>query len=73
MDPISISLFKKLETDFPTFSLDDQLSVFWNSWYLAWIAFLEVKNPVLAEAGSLKIEHELEELKDAILEKKKDC
>lgn len=71
LDPVSISIFKKMEIHFLTFSLDDQLSVFWNSWYLAWIAFLEAKNPVLAEAGSLKAHLELSELKTSILEKRK--
>ncbi|WPR73710.1 AAA domain-containing protein [Algoriphagus sp. NG3] len=71
LDPVSVSVFKKLETDFSALSLDEQVSAFWNSWYLAWIAHLESKNPVLAEAGSLKLHHELSDLKTAILEKRK--
>ncbi|SFT92475.1 AAA domain-containing protein [Algoriphagus locisalis] len=71
VDQFSISIFKKLEVDFPDLTLDDQVLVFWNSWYLAWIAHLEAKNPVLSEAGSLKMHHELSELKTAILEKRK--
>lgn len=71
LDPISISLAKKVETKFPELDLPNQLSAFWNSWYLAWIASLETKNPVLAEAGSLTMQHELDELKTAILEKRK--
>ncbi|WP_339757010.1 AAA domain-containing protein [Algoriphagus aquimarinus] len=70
-DSITISLAKKAESEFPNLDLPNQLSAFWNSWYLAWIASLEAKNPVLAEAGSLKMEHELVELKEAILEKRK--
>ncbi|MEB2785480.1 AAA domain-containing protein [Algoriphagus persicinus] len=69
--PITITLAEKLETDYPALSLSDQLSAFWNSWYLALIAYLEAKSPLLAEAGSLAMQHELVELKDAILEKRK--
>ncbi|WBL41463.1 AAA domain-containing protein [Algoriphagus halophytocola] len=71
MNPISISIFKKLEVDFSNLTLDDQVSAYWNSWYLAWIAHLEAHNPVLAESGSLKMRHEMDELKTAILEKRK--
>ncbi len=71
LDPSSSALFGKLESDFSLSPLDDQISVFWNSWYLAHIANLEAMNPVLAEAGSLKMQHELKELKTAILEKRK--
>ncbi|MEP0710721.1 MAG: DEAD/DEAH box helicase, partial [Algoriphagus sp.] len=67
----SVSFFNKLETDFSDLSLDEQVSVFWNSWYLAWIASLEAKEPLLAEAGSLTMQHELNEFKTAILEKRK--
>ncbi|PZX49359.1 DEAD/DEAH box helicase [Algoriphagus chordae] len=70
-DSITLSLAKKLETEYPELDLSDQQAAFWNSWYLAWIASLEAQNPVLAEAGSLKMEHELDELKEAILEKRK--
>ncbi len=69
--PITALLAEKLEKDYPALSLSDQLSVYWNSWYLAWITHLEAKNPVLAEAGSLAMQHELGELKEAILEKRK--
>ncbi|MEB2776321.1 AAA domain-containing protein [Algoriphagus sp. D3-2-R+10] len=69
--PITISLAEKLETEYPALSLSDQLLAFWNSWYLAWIAYLEAKSPLLAEAGSLAMQHELVELKGAILEKRK--
>lgn len=71
LDPASSALFGELESDFSLLTLDDQISVFWNSWYLAHIANLETRNPVLAEAGSLKMQHELTELKTAILEKRK--
>ncbi|WP_192085313.1 AAA domain-containing protein [Algoriphagus sp. Y33] len=69
--PITISLAEKLEKEYPQSGSKDQLGAFWNSWYLAWIVYLEVKNPVLAEAGSLAMQHELAELKEAILEKRK--
>ncbi|WP_339869949.1 AAA domain-containing protein [uncultured Algoriphagus sp.] len=70
-DSVTLALAKKLETHFIDLNLSEQVLVFWNSWYLAWIAQLEVKNPVLADAGSLKMAHELAELKDSILEKRK--
>lgn len=70
-DSVTLALAKKLETHFTDLNLSEQVLVFWNSWYLAWIAQLEVKNPVLADAGSLKMAHDLAELKDSILEKRK--
>ncbi|WP_339699929.1 AAA domain-containing protein [Algoriphagus aquimarinus] len=70
-DPITISLAKKVEFEFSNMKLEEQVLAFWNSWYLAWITNLEAKNPVLAEAGSLTMQHELDELKLAILEKRK--
>ena len=69
--PGIVSLFRKIEKAFPDWDCGQQIEAFWNSWYLAWIARLEAKNPVLAEAGSIKMQHELEELKTAILEKRK--
>ncbi|REG88355.1 AAA domain-containing protein [Algoriphagus antarcticus] len=71
LDPISRSFSQKLETECSESDLSSLISAFWNSWYLTWIAFLEAKNPVLAEAGSLTMQHELDELKTAILEKRK--
>ncbi len=54
-----------------TLSLEEQIKLFWNSWFLTWIFELERRNPILADAGSLKLKHEMEELKEAILEKRK--
>ena len=51
--------------------LESQIQAFWNGWYLAWIEEIERRNPVLAEAGSVKFSREMEELKQAILEKRK--
>jgi len=70
-DPITISLAKKIEFEFFNLKLESQISAFWNSWYLSWITNLEAKNPVLAAASSLTMQHELDELKEAILEKRK--
>lgn len=50
----------------------DPSELFWNAWNLNWIGELERRNPVLAEAGSLKMQQEMGELKDAILEKRKN-
>jgi len=71
LDPITISLAQKLEVEFPQLVSVERIEAFWNSWYLAWIAYLETENPVLAEAGSLTMQHELDELKTAIVEKRK--
>ncbi|MDF2158362.1 AAA domain-containing protein [Algoriphagus sp. CAU 1675] len=51
--------------------LQDQVEVFRNGWYLAWIAELERRTPELGEAGTLKLAHEMEELKNSILEKRR--
>lgn len=61
----------RLERVFPDLSLEQKLAAFENGWYLAWIGALERRNPILAEAGSLKLSQEMTELKDAILEKRK--
>lgn len=50
--------------------LEEQLSLFWNGWYLAWIGELERRDPVLSEAGSIKMKHEMQELSSAILKKR---
>ncbi|MFT5770767.1 MAG: hypothetical protein ACI9ZX_000152 [Algoriphagus sp.] len=70
-DPQRIKLAEKILQNDSSLSLEENLSVFWNSWYLTWIGELERRNPVLAEAGSLKLKQEMLELKDAILEKRK--
>ena len=64
------SLGLELWQEFPEESTADQVHIFWNGWYLAWISELERRFPVLAEAGSLKMESELEELRKSILEKR---
>ncbi len=60
----------ELWQEFPKESTAVKVQIFWNGWFLAWIAELERRFPVLAEAGSLKMESELEELRIAILEKR---
>lgn len=65
------SLAEVLEESCPNLSISDQLQVFEESWYLAWISELEKRNPSLAEAAGLKLEQEIEELKIAILKKRK--
>lgn len=61
----------KIVSQNPDKNIDDKLSSFRNGWNLAWIGELERRNPILAEAGSLKLSGEMEELKTAILEKRK--
>lgn len=68
---VHLSIFNRLETQFFGSSIDEQIEIFWNSWFLTWISHLEQQHPVLAEAGTLKMQHELEELKLAILSKRK--
>ncbi|MEN2282762.1 AAA domain-containing protein [Algoriphagus sp. SE2] len=60
-----------LEEKYPEHSTLDQLQCFEDSWYLGWISELEKTHPSLAEAGSLKLSQEMDELKTAILEKRK--
>jgi hypothetical protein len=64
-------LAKALQSQFPDLQLEAKILAFRNGWYLAWIGELERRNPSLAEAGSLKLAHEMDELKSAILEKRK--
>ncbi len=52
-------------------TLERQVEAFRNGWYLAWISELERRTPELGEAGTLKLAHEMEELKNSILEKRK--
>jgi len=70
-NPQRIKLAQKILQHDPSLSLEENLTIFWNSWHLTWIGELERRNPVLAEAGSLKLRQEMAELKDAILEKRK--
>lgn len=66
-----LELAKEIETQFSGHDIESKISAFRNGWYLAWIGDLERRNPVLSEAGSLKLSHEMDELKTAILEKRK--
>jgi hypothetical protein len=66
-----LELAGELEAQFPNQSNEDKIAAFRNGWYLAWIGELERRHPVLAELGSLKLSLEMEELKTAILEKRK--
>ncbi|MDX5340409.1 MAG: AAA domain-containing protein [Cyclobacteriaceae bacterium] len=63
-------LGKKLWKEFE--GMGSQMQAFWNGWNLAWIEEIERRNPVLGEAGSLNFAREMEELKQAILEKRKN-
>ncbi len=69
--PQRILLAKKILGLNPDFEVEENIRFFWNSWYNAWIEELERRNPILAEAGSLKMKSEMAELKEAILEKRK--
>jgi hypothetical protein len=64
-------LAQGLWVNFMEVSVHNKLKAFWNGWYLAWIGELEKRNPILAETGSLKMEAELRDLRNAILEKRK--
>jgi hypothetical protein len=64
-------LASELESQFPNESVSGKISAFRNGWYLAWIGELERRNPVLTEAGSLKLALEMDELKKSILEKRR--
>jgi hypothetical protein len=70
-NPKRIKLAQKILQYDPSLSLEKNLIIFWNSWYLTWIGELERRNPVLVESGSLKLTQEMAELKDAIVEKRK--
>jgi len=61
----------KIDAQFLDQHTEDRLHAFRNGWNLAWIGELERRNPILAEAGSLKLSGEMEELKTSILEKRK--
>ncbi|WP_026968469.1 AAA domain-containing protein [Algoriphagus terrigena] len=64
-------LAREIEDQFSDFTLEAKLSAFRNGWYLAWIGEIERRSPFLAEAGSLKLSQEMDELKRSILEKRK--
>jgi hypothetical protein len=63
-------LADKILADFSDRNTEDQIRIFENSWFACWISELEKRNPILAEAGGLKLEQEIEELKSSILEKR---
>jgi hypothetical protein len=60
-----------IQSQFPNHEVEDKLTAFRNGWNLAWIGEMERRNPVLSEAGSLKLSTEMAELQTAILEKRK--
>ncbi|GAA0878642.1 hypothetical protein GCM10009119_16100 [Algoriphagus jejuensis] len=64
-------LAEEMEVEFSGLTLEAKLAAFRNGWYLAWIGEIERRNPVVAEAGTVRLAQEMEELKTAILEKRK--
>lgn len=62
-----------LVEDFSELNLDQLIEAFWNGWRLAWIGEIERQHPILPELGSLRLSHEMVELKNAILEKRKNA
>ncbi|WP_297336936.1 AAA domain-containing protein [Algoriphagus sp.] len=66
-------LGKKLSEGFPDAAEDEVKSIFWKAWRLAWIGEIERRYPLLTELGSLRLTHEMEELRKAILEKRKNA
>ncbi|TDQ18430.1 superfamily I DNA and/or RNA helicase [Algoriphagus boseongensis] len=54
-------------------ALEEKLDAFWNGWRLAWIGEIERQHPILAEMGSLTLGNEMNQLKTAILEKRKNA
>ncbi|MBN3519871.1 DUF4011 domain-containing protein [Algoriphagus lutimaris] len=61
---------ENLQSEYPETDTGFQIEVFENSWYSSWVSEIEKKDPVLAEAGGMKLFHEMQELKTAILEKR---
>lgn len=66
-------LGQQLARDFSGLGLKEVVSAFWNGWRLAWIGEIERQHPVLSEMGSLRLHYEMEELKNALLEKRKNA
>lgn len=66
-------LGERLFENFSATNLNDIISAFWNGWRLAWIGEIERQHPMLPELGSLRLHHEMDELKTAILEKRKNA
>ena len=69
--PEPLKLAGEIENQFPGLDIESKISAFRNGWHLAWIGELERRSPVLADVGSRKMDHEMNELKLAILEKRK--
>ncbi|SIN68632.1 AAA domain-containing protein [Algoriphagus halophilus] len=61
---------ENLQREYPKVDTEFQVEVFENAWYSSWISEIEKRNPVLAEAGGMKLFHQMQELKTAILEKR---
>ncbi len=59
-----------LEVEFLELNTEEQLQIFEDSWFACWISELEKRTPILAEAGGLKLQQEMEELKTSILQKR---
>ncbi len=70
-EPVRKGLADRLERDFGGLSVEEQLGVFKNGWYRAWIDRLEKERPVLLDAGSVKLDQEMKELKEAISGKRR--
>ncbi|GMQ31100.1 AAA domain-containing protein [Algoriphagus confluentis] len=66
-------LGERLVEEFSDSNLDQLIEGFWNAWTLAWIGKLEQQYPELSELGTLALHHEMDELKNAILEKRKNA
>ena len=66
-------LGERLVEDFFELNLDQLIEAFWNGWRLTWIGEIERQHPVMCEMGSLRLRHEMDELKNAILEKRKNA
>lgn len=66
-------LGERLFEAFSSSHLDQIIEAFWKGWQLAWIGEIERQHPVLSEMGSLRLSHEMDELKNALLEKRKNA
>lgn len=66
-------LGQQLVRDFSGVELIEVNLAFWNGWRLAWIGEIEQLHPVLSEIGSMRLGYEMEEIKNAILEKRQNA
>ena len=66
-------LGQQLVRHFSGLQLNEVILAFWNGWRLAWIGEIERQHPVLSEMGSLRLRHEMEELKSSLIEKRKNA